>query len=416
MQGTLLPVFVGFYAAEQAADLGLIGLNLWHARRSRGVPAELEGLVSPEAAERARAYAIASGEVSLCRSAALGIVTAGLLLTGALGDLDAWLGRTLGAPDAPWHFVAFLGVVAAIVRIADLPFAAWATFGVDRSFGLSAATPRSFILARLKEAAVSAALGVPFLLVVHAVMTMGGDAWWLLLFGVIAAVQVTAAWAWPALVEPLLAPQGPLPPGELRDRLSALARAAGVAPEAIVVVRTEGRGGPPNARLGGLWRPRLLLDDALLTRLSPEALEAVVAHELGHHLRRHLAWRLAATLLGTLTMLGLLAVARDLAPLHHAFGFAQPSPHGSLVLASILGGACAFWLAPLHAWLHRRQELQADAVALRLTGRSEPLAAALLDLAEDRLVNPAPHPVYAAWRLTHPPLLERLLHLAGEEG
>ena len=49
---------------------------------------------------------------------------------------------------------------------------------------------------------------------------------------------------------------------------------------------------------------------------------------------------------------------------------------------------------------------------MRLTGAPEPLAAALLDLAEDTLQNPWPHPWYVAWRLTHPPLLERLLAVA----
>jgi STE24 endopeptidase len=88
----------------------------------------------------------------------------------------------------------------------------------------------------------------------------------------------------------------------------------------------------------------------------------------------------------------------------------------ALALVLVAGGALAFWLAPIQAWLWRRQELEADAEAVRLTGRPEALGAALLDLAEDRLANPWPHPWYVAWRLSHPPVLARLLALAAAAG
>ena len=52
MQATWLPLFLGLYAVEQTADVGLTALNLWHARRCRGVPEGLEGLLDPAVAER----------------------------------------------------------------------------------------------------------------------------------------------------------------------------------------------------------------------------------------------------------------------------------------------------------------------------------------------------------------------------
>jgi STE24 endopeptidase len=412
MQPPILPLFVGLFAVEQTADMGLIGLNLWQAHRARGVPEGLEGLADPEIAERARAHALASGLVSLFRAAASAACTLTLLLSGLLPFIDLQLDRLFGAENTSHEFVLFLGTLTAIGWLVDLPFAAWHTFGVERRFGLSAATPATFLVGRLKGWGVALALGVPFLYAVHGVMTLGGEAWWLWLFGLLAAVQVAAAWLWPTLVAPRLVPHRPLTPGALRDRLEALAVRAGLRPDAILVVDASRRGGLPNARLGGLGRPRLLLDDTLLLRLVPEEVEAVVAHELGHHLRGHLACRLLLGLAGNLALLAALAGSLAWPPLYHAFGFAGPSPHAALALVSILSGAVAFWLAPAQAWLARRQELDADAEAARLTGRPEALGAALLDLAEDRLANPWPHPWYVAWRLSHPPLLERLLALA----
>jgi STE24 endopeptidase len=412
MQAPIFPLFVGLFALEQTADLGLIGLNLWHTRRATTVPDELEGLLEPDAAERARAHALASGRVALLRAAASATVSIALLVSGLLPRADRWLDEVAGFDGSSHEFVLLLAGLAALGGLVDLPFSAWSALGVERRFGLSAATPRSFLIGRLKAAALAALLGVPLLYAAHAVMGLGGQAWWLTLFGMLAAVQVATAWLWPSVVA-LLVRQAPMPEGPVRDQLEALARGAGFPADAIRVVEASSRGGPANATLGGLGRPRLLLDDTLFLRLSEDQLLAVVAHELGHHRRGHLLTRLLLGLAGSFAVLALVAISFSWPHLYLAFGFAGPSPHAALALVSVGGGAVAFWLAPLQAWLSRRQELEADAEAVQLTGCPEALGTALLDLAEDRLTNPSPHPWFVAWRLSHPPVTARLLALSG---
>jgi STE24 endopeptidase len=406
MQPSWLPLFLGLYAVEQSADLGLTALNLWHARRCRGVPEGLEGLLDPAVAERARAYAIAAGWVQLWRGLASASVTAALLGTGVLPWLDALLAERIA--EGAHRFVLFLVPVTVVLWAVDLPFAAWRLFGVERRFGFSRAGPVRFLAERLRSWVATAAVGVPFLYAVHLAMSAGGRSWWLWLFAVLAAVQVALLWVWPNLVAPRLVPHRPLPPGPLRDRLDALARAAGFRPTAILVVE---RGGPANAGLAGLLRPRILLDRALLQRLSEDEVVAVVAHELGHHRLHHVTARLVASLASLLLLLLALDAALRWPALYAAFGFAGPSPHAALALVSLGSGAVVFWLFPVYAWLARRQETAADAEAVELMGRPELLGAALIDLAEGNLTNPWPHPWTVAWRFTHPPLLTRLIAL-----
>lgn len=412
MQAPIFPLFVGFFAIEQTADLGLIGLNLWHTRRAPVVPEELDGLLEPEDAERARSHALAAGQVALLRAATSAAVSIALLVSGLLPRVDHWLDDVAGFDGSSHEFVLFMAGLVALSGLVNLPFSAWSTLGVERRFGLSTVTPRAFARSRLRTAGLAVAVGVPLLYVAHAVMSLGGESWWLTLFALMAVVQVAAAWLWPSVVAPRLVRQARLPDGPLRQRLEALARRAGFPADAIRVVDAAGRGGPPNATLGGLWRPRLLLDDTLLDRLSEEQLLAVAAHELGHHRRGHLVARLLLGLAGSFAVLALVALSFSWPPLYQAFGFAGPTPHVALAMVSVSGGAVAFWLVPLQAWLSRRQELEADAEAVRLTGAPEALGAALLDLAEDRLANPSPHPWFVAWRLSHPPVAARLLALS----
>ncbi|MCM2333618.1 MAG: M48 family metalloprotease [Anaeromyxobacteraceae bacterium] len=413
MASPILPLFVGLIAIEQTADVGLIALNLWHTRRAPAVPEELDGLVEVEAAERARAHALASGTVALWRAASSALASIALLAFGLLPQADRWLGAAVGR-DTGHAFVLLLGGLALLSGLIDLPFSAWNVLSVERRFGLSALSWRAFLLGRLRSWAIIGLAGVPLLYAAHAVVALGGAAWWLGLFGLLALVQVASAWLWPEVVAPRLQRQRRLPDGELKDRLEALARRAGFPEDAIRVVEAARRGGPPNAALAGLGRPRLLLDDTLLELLGPDQVLAVAAHELGHYRHGHLRARLLVGLAGSFVLLGLVALSFSWPGLYEAFGFAGPSPQAALAVAAVGGGLVAFWLAPLQSWVSRRQELEADAEAVRLTGSPEALGAALLDLAEDRLANPCPHPWFVAWRFTHPPVLTRLLALSSE--
>jgi len=144
---------------------------------------------------------------------------------------------------------------------------------------------------------------------------------------------------------------GPLPPGPLRDRLAALARDYAIPPSSLRVWRTGHR--LLNAALLGVVPPfrYILITDRLLAALPPDAVEAILAHEIAHAKKHHPLW-LALAALATLTLLEspialLSAKASDL-PLVASLG-------GGLTIG--LGGALLF------GWISRRFERQADAFA-----------------------------------------------------
>jgi STE24 endopeptidase len=410
MQGFALPVFVGFFAAERAADLGLATLDVWHSARTRELPVELEGLIDEEVAERARRYARSRARLTLLRGLIGTALTATLLLSGALPWLDGWLGHGGLAPRE--HFVLYLFALALMLSLADLPFAAWRTCVIDRRHGLGACLPRAFCRDRLRDMALVLVTGLPFLYAAEAALSAEGAVGWVRLMGLVIFAQLAMAWVWPNLVAPALSRQRPVPPGPLEERLRPMVAMARLTIEDVALVEGGRRRSP--AMVVGLGRPKVLLDATLCERLTTEEIAAVVAHELGHVMHRHLPARLALSV-GSALVISLPLLATILWPaLLTPFGFGWPSRQGAVAVVALLGGGFLFWLAPLGAYLSRRQEAQADREAVRLTGRPEALAAALLDLAEDHLVNLAPHPFTVAWRFSHPALAERLLAIARE--
>ena len=409
MTPSIRALFLAAFVFAQAIELGLIFLNLRTAARNRGVPPSLKGLMPRRVAERARRYAVVCGRQALIRAAVDAACTGWLLFGGVL----PWLDRSLGehGVDGAHRFVAFLAVISLALVLLDLPFAWWRARTVARHFGLPPMRPSQFLADRAFSLAGSALLGLPLLYATWACLRYGGDAWWLWLFGAITLLQLVMQWAWPALVSTRLARARPVISGPLPTRLEALTAAAGLQSGGVFVVEGSRRSGHANAGIVGLFRPRLMLDGALLSRLTLEEVAAVTAHELGHFRLRHQPKRLALAMAMTFAALALAAAVLPWKPLYLAFGFDGPCLHAAVALVSLAGTSLAFWTSPLSARWSRRQELAADAFAVHLSGRIGPLASALQRLSADNLANPWPHPWYVAWKFSHPPLPDRLVAL-----
>ncbi|MFL5303489.1 MAG: M48 family metalloprotease, partial [Anaeromyxobacteraceae bacterium] len=111
--------------------------------------------------------------------------------------------------------------------------------------------------------------------------------------------------------------------------------------------------------------------------------------------------------------LWILSLLVEWPPLFQAFGFAEPSFHAALALASLCGGAFTFFLAPLESWVSRRHEYEADRFSVAIARAPEALRAALVKLNGQNLSNLHPHPWYSAWHYSHPTLVERLAAIPG---
>jgi len=73
-----------------------------------------------------------------------------------------------------------------------------------------------------------------------------------------------------------------------------------------------------------------------------------------------------------------------------------------------LSSLVMFPLTPVFSALSRRDEREADQYASDLTGRPDAMASALVKLSRDNLANLHPHPLYAKFHYSHPPVVERI--------
>jgi STE24 endopeptidase len=406
MEPWVLPVFLAFFVARLGIETALLLVNLRHVAAARGVPRALEGAVDGGTAERSRAYTLANGRLALVEGPAGAAATLGVLLSGALPWLDAALARA--GLEGAHRFVAFLALLAIASSLVWLPFGLWRTFVLEARFGFNRTTPRTWLADRAKAFLVEVALGIPLLYAVYGFMRFTGRHWWAWLFLFLSGFQLFMLWLYPAVIAPLFNTFAPLPDGPLRERLEALAREAGFRNRGLFVMDASRRSGHSNAYFTGIFRPRIVLFDTLVERMSVDEAASVLAHEIGHYRAHHVHRRLAVGLASTLGALLVLSWLVPWPPLHHAFGFPAPTLHGAVALLALGGGAFVFWLQPLASVLSRRHEYEADRFAVRIARAPAALKSALLRLNGENLSNLHPHPWYSAWHYGHPALVERL--------
>jgi len=217
----------------------------------------------------------------------------------------------------------------------------------------------------------------------------------------------------PVLLLPLFYKLTPLRNETLRARLVGLATRAGSDVLGVYEWHLGDRTRRANAALVGLGRNRrILVSDTLLAEYSDDEIEAVLAHELGHHVHRDL-WA-AVAYEAALIFAGFYAADRALAWFGPAMGLDGPADVAGLPLLLVASGLVSLVFVPVANALSRSHERRADRFALALTGRPAAFVSAMRRLSAQNLAEEAPSRLVRILFHSHPPIRERIAAAAAE--
>jgi STE24 endopeptidase len=269
-----------------------------------------------------------------------------------------------------------------------------------------------------KGVAVAIVLGLPLLVLVLWLMRTAGALWWLWAWGAWMAFQLPILVLYPAPIAPLFNKFTPLAAGPARERIEALLMRCGFARAGLFVMHGSKRSGHGNASFTGFGRAkRIVFFDTLLTRLVPDEVEAVLAHELGHYKLRHVAKRVAWSAAMSLVILALLAWFARESWFYAGLGIpdallevSMGRPGVALELFLLALPVFTFVLEPLSALYSRKHEFEADAYATR-NADAVALTRALVKLYEDNASTLTPDPLHSAFYDSHPPAAVRIAHI-----
>ena len=406
----LTVIFLVALAASLALRLWLARRQIGAVRRHRGrVPAAFATSISPEQHRKAADYTVARTRLSALDYVVEALVLLGWTLGGGLAWVDqAW--RSLEWPPVATG-VGVLVTIVAVGAVIDLPFRLWRTFRVEQRFGFNRTTPALFVSDQLKGAALLLLLGAPLAAVILWLMHAAGGGWWLYAWAVWLGFNLLMVWAWPAFIAPIFNRFTALEDDALRRRIDALLSRCGFSSNGVFVIDGSRRSAHGNAYFSGFGRnKRIVFFDTLLDQLRPEEIEAVLAHELGHFKRRHIAKNVAVMAIASLAGLALLAWLMGQTWFYTALGVPEPSIHAALALFMLVLPVFTFFLQPLFARLSRRHEFEADAFAASHCP-ADRLISALVNLYRENATTLTPDPIWSAFYDSHPPAAERIAHL-----
>ncbi|MGQ9804072.1 MAG: M48 family metallopeptidase [Anaerolineae bacterium] len=343
-------------------------------------------------------------------------VLLGILLSGLLPALARWAAALPTARIV--QGLAVLAVLGAISYVADLPWSLLSDFGVERKFGFSTITWKTWLSDQVKSLFLVLVLGVPLISVLLFLMERMGETWWLPAWGIVTLFQLLVAYIAPTVILPLFNKFEPLQDEALREDIFALARKAGFPLGGVFQINASLRSTHSNAYFTGFGKNRrIALFDTLLEQLSHHQILAVLAHEIGHWKKRHVLKGMVEGIL--FSGVGLAVVAWVLArpwlytvvgmeDLYRAVGPVGPVATVGLFLFGVLASPLGLLLAPVANGISRRREYQADAYSLELYDHPTALEEGLIQLTERNLSNLFPHPLAVIFYHSHPPLLPRV--------
>ena len=323
-----------------------------------------------------------------------------LLVTGnwSLNTFSNWLLPPL-----------FALVYGGILVVLTSPLTYYSGFVLPHRYGMSNQSFKEWIIDGIKGMAISAPIGLIVLEVIYVFLRAFPQTWWLWVAGFLLFFNVLMANLAPVLIMPIFNKFIPLGDehADLAARLIQLAERANTKVRGVFKFDMSKRTKAANAALTGIGNTRrIILGDTLINEFTPDEIETVLAHELGHHVNKDIPLMLIFGTLSTLLSLYLASVALNWSIGYFGFtGPADPAALPALMLILSLYGLVAM---PFDNAFSRWRERLADEYSLRVTKRPEAFASAMTRLANQNLSEVDPEKWVVFLFYSHPPLEERI--------
>lgn len=322
--------------------------------------------------------------------------------------LDRWLSEL--TPSYTLRLVGIFAFATLAHMAISFPLSLYGGFTLEHRYGLSRQTFARWLLRYFKRNGLSLAFGLVLVVGLYWIIWLTGPWWWIAAAGAFFAVSVLIGQLAPVVIIPLFYKVERLDHPELNERMQKLSAGTGLSIEGVYRMGLSEETVKANAMLAGLGRTRrVLMGDTLLDSFSPDEIEVIFAHEIGHHVYKHIRKMIFAGLIYSLVGFGLCNwVVLAWAQAHYGPLTAYELPPSTLPLLMLVLTLMSLVLEPVQNAISRRYERQCDRYALKRTGLRTAYQSAFRKLARLNKDDPDPHPVEVFLFHSHPPIRERL--------
>jgi STE24 endopeptidase len=350
----------------------------------------------------ARKYARLMRRLSLIEMAIVGTI----LLVLVFGGLSVKLSYFLSFPQ-PWASALYFIILAAGLGIIMMPLTYYQGFILPRRYDLSHQKFSAWLADSAKASALSLVLSLAVVIFVYWLLQSFPDTWWLWTAIFLFLLSLLLTRLTPTLLLPIFFKLEPLHDRKLKKRLINLAKRAKASISNVSTINLSSKSTTANAMLAGLGKSRgIILTDTMLEKYSPDEIEVILAHELGHHIHRDIPKLIA--LQAAMILLGLylsnLVLRASLIPL----GFHAIADVAALPLLFLSLAVLSIIVTPLINAFSRHVEASADEAALELTANPQAFISAMTRLTNQNLSVADPSRWEELLFYDHPPYTKRI--------
>ncbi len=390
-------------------------LNLGHLKKhGHQIPEPFEGHIDGELLKKTSDYTFEHSRFGYFESIFDNILLVVFLFGGLLALYNGWMvSLNLSFILTGILFFFLLSFASSIL---DIPFDLYTTFKIENKYGFNTTTAKIWITDFIKSTIISIILmaimgGIGFWLI-----KASPNFWWIWLWAFFLVFSLFLMYISPYVIEPLFNKFTPIAEEyqELEEKIRTMMDKVGLKVSRVFQMDASKRSKHTNAYFTGIGKvKRIILYDTLLQKMEEDEILAVLAHEVGHWKKKHILKRIIVS-----EIVGFFSIYISFRILQtdwltQIFNISSPTFFTKLVILGFIGSIVSFPFTPISTYFSRKHERQADQMAINLTGKADGLISSLIKLSKDNLANLHPHPFFARFYYSHPPIVDRINTLQG---
>jgi STE24 endopeptidase len=301
-------------------------------------------------------------------------------------------------------YVLMLSVISKVLGI-GLDFYG---FRLEHRFHLSNQKFNSWLWDELKGWILGLVIAAGLAEIIYGLMRFSPENWWIYAWIICLGLFVLLAQIAPVVLLPLFYKFAPLQNEDLKSRLLRLGERAGTRIRGVYEWKLSEKSKKANAALTGLGNTRrIILADTLLENYDNDEIEAVLAHELGHHVHRHIFKSIVVE--AAVTLAGFWAAHRVLDyVVHERHWFQGITDFADLPLLVLVSTVLSMLLMPALNAYSRFNERQADLYCWKSVPSIGPYISAMQKLNQQNLSESRPSRLVEVLFHSHPPVSKRI--------
>ena len=314
----------------------------------------------------------------------------------------------------PVHTFVYWLQYLVLTSILVFPLTVYEDYFREHKYGLATQTFGPWIGDQMKELGVNLVLGGLLAMLLFGVVRRLSRTWWI--WGAVVTILflIFTVLISPVYIVPIFNKVTRLNDPKIVDPILSMARANGIPAKDVFEIDASRQTTRMSANVSGFAHTmRITLNDNLLRRGSPEEIQAVMGHEMGHYVMNHIYKSIM--FLSIVTVLAFVYLRWSLDWALQRWGekwqIRSVGDTAVLPLVVLLVAIFGFVITPFMNTSTRTQEYEADMFGLNTSRQPDGFAQAAIHLGEYRKMNPGPieewiffdHPsgrnrIYAAMR------------------